>query len=148
MAYTVLIVDGEPMVRRSLALLLESYGFQVAVARNALQAMAAFPVVDPDAVVIELGMSADGAAETIDEVRRLKPGAKIVGMNQKTLLADLDFLSSAADLGVDAVIAKPFEAEDLLQVLHDQLLPEHRMPELAFVEEAVVGGAPVVIGFR
>jgi CheY-like chemotaxis protein len=130
MAHTVLIVDGEPMVRRSLGLLLESHGFQVAMARNAPQAMAAFPKVDPDAVLVEVGMSAKGVVETIDEMRRLKPGTKIVGMDQKTLLADLDLPSSAEDFGVDAVIAKPFEAEDLLHVLHDQLLPAHRVPEL------------------
>ena len=78
MAYTVLIVDGEPMVRRSLALLLETHGFQVAMAPNAPQAITAFPNVDPD-----------------------------------------------------AFIAKPFEAEDPLHVLHDHLLPERHIP--AFV---------------
>ena len=132
MAYTVLIVDGEPMVRRSLALLLETYGYQVAMARNARQAMTAFPNVDPDAVFMELGMAEVGGAETIEEMRRLKPGAKIIGMDQKDPFAEPDFRSSANKLGADALIAKPFEAEDVLHVLTDQLLPECRLPELAF----------------
>ena len=132
MAYTVLIVDGEPMVRRSLALLLESHGFQVAMARNAPQAMTAFPNVDPDAVLMELGMAEAGGIEVIEEMRRLKPSAKIIGMDQKDPFAERDFLSSANKLGADALIAKPFEAEDVLHVLHDQLLSECRIPELAF----------------
>lgn len=130
-AYTVLIVDSELMVRRSLALLLETHGFQVAMARNAPQAMTAFPNVDPDAVLMELGVAEAGGVETIEEMRRLKPSAKIIGMDQKDSFAERDLLRTGNKLGADALLAKPFEAEDVLHVPRDQLLPECHIPELA-----------------
>jgi DNA-binding response OmpR family regulator len=41
-------------------------------------------------------------------------------------------LALARKLGADALIAKPFEADELIAALHDLLLPACRITELAF----------------
>ena len=132
MAYTVLVVDHDPLVRRGLELLLESYGFHVALARNARQAISAFQNLDPDVVVADLFMPEPDGVRAIVELRQLSPGVKIVAMSSTDMVGRTDDLALARKLGADALIAKPFEADELIAALHDLLLPDCRITELAF----------------
>ena len=62
---TALVIDDDPTVRESLEILLEHYGFQVAVARNGRQGIAAFRTLAPDVVLTDIMMPEQDGIETI-----------------------------------------------------------------------------------
>ena len=121
------------MVRWTLELLLERYGFQVALAGKTSQALADFAGLDPSVVLLDMSMLEESGAEEIVEANHLRR-TKVIGMYEKDRLSAPELDALAARLRVDALIAKPFEADDLMAVLHDVLVPKRRLPELIFVE--------------
>src|SRR5579864_8161678 len=62
---TVLVIDDDAVVRHSLEALLETYGFQVALARNGAQGLAAFRRIEPDLVMTDIVMPVQDGIETI-----------------------------------------------------------------------------------
>ena len=67
---TVLVIDDDAIVRHSLEVLLETYGFQVALARNGAQGLAAFRRIAPDLVLTDIVMPVQDGIETILTMRR------------------------------------------------------------------------------
>lgn len=130
MAHTVLVMDREPMVRRSLALLLETYGFTVALASD-VQAVKALSMRNPDILMVEVCL-----LEQTGEMAVPRSGAKVIGMYEEDPARHPDLFQLAQRLGAHALIAKPFGEDDPLQVLHELLLPSSRAPELELVEQA------------
>src|SRR5690348_15772000 len=78
---TVLVIDDEAVVRQSLETLLETYGFQVALARDGAQGLAAFRRIAPDLVLTDIVMPNQDGIETILTMRRERPAAKIIAMS-------------------------------------------------------------------
>jgi CheY-like chemotaxis protein len=78
---TVLVIDDDEAVRSSLEMLLETYGFQVVLARNGRQGVAAFRANAPDVVLVDLIMPVQDGLETIALIRREWPKARIVAMS-------------------------------------------------------------------
>jgi DNA-binding response OmpR family regulator len=116
---TVLVVDDDEAVRSSLEMLLEAYGFQVVLARNGRQGLAAFRANAPDVdvVLIDLMMPVQDGLETIALIRREWPKVPIVAMSGGAGIGNWDGLAVARRLGADHAIEKPFEAEELLAIL-------------------------------
>jgi DNA-binding response OmpR family regulator len=114
---TVLVIDDDEAVRSSLEMLLEAYGFQVVLARDGRQGLAAFRANSPDVVLIDLMMPVQDGLETIPLIRREWPEAPIVAMSGGATIGVWDGLATARKLGADYAIAKPFEAEELLTIL-------------------------------
>jgi CheY-like chemotaxis protein len=74
--HTVLVIDDEPIVRHSLEILLETYGYQVALARNGEQGLAAFRRIRPDLVLTDIVMPIQDGIETILTMRRERPDGR------------------------------------------------------------------------
>ena len=114
---TALVIDDDPTVRESLEILLEHYGFQVAVARNGRQGMAAFRTLAPDVVLTDIMMPEQDGIETIAAMRRERPDAKIVAMTGGDAFGNPNYLRMAVNLGADRGVAKPLSAQELASIL-------------------------------
>jgi two-component system, OmpR family, KDP operon response regulator KdpE len=108
-AYTVLVVDDEPPIRRFLRTSLGAAGYRVAVAESAAEATAMLPIEKPDVVILDLGLPDRSGLDVIAEIRMRSPVPIIV------LSARSDERSKveALDLGADDYISKPFGMAEL-----------------------------------
>jgi two-component system chemotaxis response regulator CheY len=128
---TVLVIDDEPAVRQSLEVLLGAYGFQVALARNGAQGLAAFRRIQPDLVLTDIIMPIQDGIETILILRRERPDARIIAISGGGPVGESDYVTMATKLGADAAIAKPFESGELMDTVRSLLGGEHRTVEQA-----------------
>ncbi len=116
---TVLVIDDDEAVRSSLEMLLEAYGYEVVLARDGRQGLAAFRANTPDMVLVDLMMPVQDGIETIVQIRREWPDAYIVAMSGGARIGSWDGLAVARELGADHAIEKPFEADELLAILRE-----------------------------
>src|SRR5438552_1863038 len=116
-AYTVLVVDDEPPIRRFLRASLAAAGHRVVTADDAAGALAAMAAEKPDLVILDLGLPDRSGFEVIAEIRKHSPVPIIV------LSARSDERSKveALDLGADDYIGKPFGMAELMARLRAAL---------------------------
>jgi two-component system, chemotaxis family, chemotaxis protein CheY len=123
---TVLVIDDDAVVRHSLEVLLETYGFQVALARNGAQGLAAFRRIAPDLVLTDIVMPVQAGIETILTMRRERPDARIIAMSGRGAVGDIDYVDIAPRLGADAAVPKPLESSKLIAALQRFMAVTHR----------------------
>ena len=129
-ARTVLVIDDDAIVRHSLEVLLETYGFQVALARNGAQGLAAFRRIEPDLVLTDIVMPVQDGIETILTMRRERPDARIIAMSGRGAVGNTDYVDIATRLGADAAMPKPLETGKLIAAVQALVAATHRpLPE-------------------
>ena len=111
----VLVIDDDAVVRLSIVHILEDGGYEVLAAENGLRGMAAFRSEHPDLVITDIIMPDQEGIQTINEIRSVKPDAKIIAISGSGRFGNVDFLKIAQDLGAVDAIAKPFDPDDLLR---------------------------------
>jgi two-component system, chemotaxis family, chemotaxis protein CheY len=125
---TVLVIDDDSAVRSSLEMLLEAHGFQVALARDGRQGLAAFRTIAPDIVLTDIMMPQQDGVETVALIRRECPNAKIVIMSSSEPLANVDLVSAATMLGANVGLHKPFDPQELIDTICTLLKPGAATP--------------------
>lgn len=115
----VLVIDDDEAVRSSLEVLLEAYDYEVVLARDGRQGLAAFRANSPDVVVVDLMMPVMDGIETIARIRREWPDTYIIAMSGGGGIGVWDKLAAAREVGADHAIEKPFEADELLALLRE-----------------------------
>jgi CheY-like chemotaxis protein len=115
---SVLVVDDEPQVVQVLRFSLEAEGYATYTARDGLEALELIKKHKPCLVVLDVMMpKLDGwsvLAELAELPREDRPRVVMV-----TALATVADRARAASLGAAAYVPKPFDVEDLLEVLHE-----------------------------
>ena len=101
----VLIVDDEPLVRRSLQRVFEKAGHQVIIAEDGIQGVKQWKQEAPQAVVIDVLMPGHTGPEVIAEV---KPDKSIAIVLISAYSGEYN-PDSVKQLGADIFIPKPFE---------------------------------------
>ena len=116
-AYTVLVVDDEPAIRRFLRTSLGAVGHRVVTADDAAGALAGLASEKPDVIILDLGLPDRSGLDVIAEIRQRSPVPIIV------LSARNDERSKVAalDLGADDYLAKPFGMAELMARLRAAL---------------------------
>lgn len=103
----VLVVDDEPLVRRSLKRALEKRGHQVEEAEDGQQAMEKWGPFNPDLVYLDVLMPRLSGPDLLKNLApHARNNAKVVLMSAFTGEYDLEKAKSA---GADLFIPKPFE---------------------------------------
>ncbi len=103
----VLIVDDEPLVRRSLKRALEKLGHTVDEAEDGQQGMVRWQALIPDLVYLDVLMPRLSGPDLLKALpEELKENTKVILMSAFTGDYDLD---KAKSLGADLYVAKPFE---------------------------------------
>ena len=108
----VLIADDDESIRRLLSMSLRLRGFQVIEARNGKQALTEMRAGHADLVLLDLMMPELSGWEVLRERARHPsllriPTIVITATNERTVTADL------LNAQVDAIIAKPFDLNDV-----------------------------------
>ncbi len=115
---SVLVVDDEPQLIWMLEFSLEAEGYQTLSARDGRTALEEVREHHPRVVLLDIVMPVmDGWAflEGLQEFpERERP--RVIVVSARSSLRDR---ARAAELGADAFVAKPFNVDDLLVVLHD-----------------------------
>src|SRR5437667_6912413 len=116
-AFTVLVVDDEPPIRRFLRTSLGASGYRILEAEDGAGALRAMAAEKPDLVILDLGLPDKSGLELIGEVRKTSAVPILV------LSARHDERSKveALDLGADDYVAKPFGMAELMARLRAAL---------------------------
>jgi two-component system response regulator VicR len=116
-ARTVLVVEDDPTVRATMALILESEGYVTVTASNGRDALAIMGSRPPDAVLLDLQMPIMTGWELI-EACRSDPAMRHLPLIVMSALNDRTHVGSG---DVQAFLPKPFGIDQLLDVLKDAL---------------------------
>jgi CheY-like chemotaxis protein len=113
----ILVIDDDPLVRHTVERILLKNGYQVCLAADGLEGLHAFRSQRPDLVITDIIMPKKEGLETIRLLRIFSPEAKIIAISGGSRIGNVDLLKKASDLGACAVIAKPFQAVELLDAV-------------------------------
>ena len=106
----ILLVDDEALIADSLAFDLQKAGFEVAVARDARQALDLFQAAQPDLVVLDVRLpDMDG----FEVCRRIRAASTAPVIMLTAVSGEADRVTGL-DSGADDYIAKPFSVSELL----------------------------------
>ena len=106
----VLVVDDEPSILATMAPLLRSRGYEVSTAMSGKAALESVERLDPDLVILDLGLpDLDG----VEVCRLLRDGRSTPIIVLSARGAESDKVA-ALDAGADDYVTKPFGAEELL----------------------------------
>jgi DNA-binding response OmpR family regulator len=115
---SVLVVDDEPQVVWVLQFSLEAEGYTTLLARDGAAAMEAIDLFHPRLMLLDIMMPTMDGWAVLEELMQLpedeRPRVVVV-----SALSSLRDRARAAELGADAYVPKPFNVDDLLEVLHD-----------------------------
>ena len=120
MTRSVLIADDEPNILISLEFLMKREGWQVSVARDGNEALAAIQDHRPDFVLLDVMMPGKTGYEVCAAVRadETLAGVKILMLSAKG--RDTDIAKGQA-LGADAYMTKPFSTKELAEKVRELL---------------------------
>jgi CheY-like chemotaxis protein len=117
----ILVIDDAATVRQLVGRILVAAEHSVLEAQDGDVGVALFQQHRPSLVITDLFMPNKEGIETIQEIRRLSPDTKIIAMSASTSATGKLYLGAAKKLGADAILAKPFEPAELLEVV-DRLI--------------------------
>jgi DNA-binding response OmpR family regulator len=110
----ILVIDDDPVVRNTISKVLNRDSFEVFLAENGTSGIDSFRRNQPDLVITDIIMPDKEGIETIREIRRIRPDAKIIAISGGGRVGNPDFLKMARSLGASDVISKPFGSDELL----------------------------------
>jgi two-component system cell cycle sensor histidine kinase/response regulator CckA len=116
----ILIVDDEEAVSSVTKRILESNRYRTLVAHNGTEAVALYASGqnEIDLVLTDFNMPSMSGPETIARLRRINPNVRII---LATGADSAHGVTSAADMGVQAIMKKPFDVFSLLDNLQKVL---------------------------
>lgn len=121
----ILIIDDDPPTRRMLRQVLEREGYDVIEARDGREGLQYYRAAPTDLIITDLLMPEKEGLETIMELRRDFPRARIIAISGGTKLGRLNFLAMAQKLGAQYTLQKPFSLQEMVEIvqkaLHDEL---------------------------
>lgn len=116
--WDVLVVDDEPVVREAVALVLEAEGWSAACVGCGAEALAHAALADCRLVICDLMLPGMPGLELIGAIRARRPGLPILAI---TGYATGEVAARAADAGATLFLAKPFDHDELLEVVRHVL---------------------------
>ncbi len=78
---TVLVIDDDPGMREMMKSMLESAKYQVILATSGVSALPLFREHRPDLIVTDILMPDKDGIETLREIRKIDPEAKIIAVS-------------------------------------------------------------------
>jgi DNA-binding response OmpR family regulator len=117
LAHRVLVVDDEPQVVWVLQLALDAEGYEVLTARDGVEALTQISQGHPELMVLDVMMPRMDGWSVMREMSKL-PIEERPRVVMVTALASSHDRATAAELGADAYVPKPFDMDQLLGVLH------------------------------
>jgi CheY-like chemotaxis protein len=117
----ILIIDDDDVFRDVLAGALEQAGHQVRQATNGVEGLQMFHALPAALVITDIVMPEKEGLDTIRDLRRDFPKARIIAMSGGLAHDPRLYLHMAEKFGATAVLAKPFNLADLKKTVDDAL---------------------------
>jgi DNA-binding NtrC family response regulator len=116
----VLVVDDELLIRWALREVLEAKGYIVDEAADAAAALSALAADGawPDAVVLDYRLPDSNDLSLLTAIRSGSPGMPVIMM---TAYSTDEMIKGALDLGAYRVVSKPFEVDQMADLVADAL---------------------------
>ena len=128
---TILIIDDDAAVSRTLSLILARAGHQVTTASSGRKGLALLTDNEFDLVLTDIIMPELDGIEAIRKIRADHPGLRVIAMSGGGQIDKADFLHMAEALGADGVLEKPVRSERLLELVTSvmqnppRIMPKH-----------------------
>jgi DNA-binding NtrC family response regulator len=107
----VLVVDDEPNVRRSLARVLMTCGFDVLTAEDGMAALALLETGMVDVMLVDMLMPRMGGIDVLERVKAQHPEVEVIIM---TAFANVDDAVAAVKSGAYDFLTKPFPSNEVV----------------------------------
>jgi two-component system KDP operon response regulator KdpE len=107
----VLVVDDDPALLRVVEVGLAARGYAVSTAANGIDALDAAERIEPDVVILDLGLPDMDGIDVADHLRRRRAAASIVVLSAD---GSEDRKVRALEEGADDYLTKPFSMSELL----------------------------------
>src|SRR5438270_2219945 len=131
-AANILLVDDEPGMLRYIRTLLEVDDHKVQTATTGEEALKQMEKgLDPDLVLLDLLMPGIDGLQTLEHLRQMKPGVKVVMLS---CVSDTRKVVQAMRLGAHDYLTKPFQKAELDAVI-DQCLGSNQHTSSGDIEE-------------
>src|SRR5215467_9624547 len=128
----ILLVDDEPGMLRYIRTLLEVDDYKVETASTGEEALDRVQKgLQPDLVLLDLLMPGIDGLQTLEQLRQLRPGVKVVMLS---CVSDTRKVVQAMRLGAHDYLTKPFQKAELDAVI-DQCLGENQQTYSGDIEE-------------
>src|SRR3979409_1883523 len=125
MSASLLIVDDEEPILASLSSILQDEGYEVAVAKNGVEALRVYTMDPPDLMLLDIWMPELDGMETLRRIRELVPMAQVMMMSGH---GAIETGVKAIKLGAYDYIEKPLSLENVtLRVKH--ALDQYRLEQ-------------------
>jgi DNA-binding NtrC family response regulator len=122
--YTVLVIDDEDEVRQAVRHILEAAGHLVIEAADGNPGLKLYRERRPDLVITDIVMPDKEGIETIREILKFDPAARVIAMAE-TGPWRMDVLKIAESFGATQTLRKPIRADELLACV-DHVLRDGR----------------------
>jgi CheY-like chemotaxis protein len=129
-AARICLIDDEVTLLDAAALSLRDAGYEVWTAPGAAAGLDMIDRTQIDAIVTDMNMPGTSGAQLIAEARARWPDLPIVAISGSHTAEGQSMLDQARALGADALVAKPFRAAALREVLQS-LLAAKQTDEIA-----------------
>ena len=120
----ILVIDDEVQIRDVLRTVLERVGYDVTEAGDGNEGLQIYAEGGVDLVVTDIIMPEKGGIDTIMDLRRDFPEAKIIAISGGGMCGDVSYLDMALGVGADRAIGKPFVLDDFLESVEELLAPK------------------------
>ena len=117
-AHKILVVDDDPVIRDMMADILEFEGYTISIARNGSEALQLLRNGDRYLVFLDIMMPVMSGKELC---MRIKADPQLRERHKIILMSALDNIEEAATLDVDAILQKPFEVDDVIEILEPHM---------------------------
>jgi CheY-like chemotaxis protein len=114
----VLVVDDSEVIRELISVNLELEGFEVCTAEDGQDALDRIEQVKPDLVTLDVVMPRLDGFQTVARLRA-NEATRHIPVVMVTAAAQEGDLQRGREIGVNAYITKPFQPEELVQIVRD-----------------------------
>ncbi|MBD3337187.1 MAG: response regulator [Candidatus Eisenbacteria bacterium] len=123
----VLIIDDQPLIRKSMRRVLEDEGLQVLTAADGKEGLEAFKSQRPRIVILDMKLPDSNGLEILPELFRTDPA---VGVIMVTAYGDMKSAVEAMKLGAQDFLRKPYEVEELQHAVRSALRSQEQETRL------------------
>lgn len=111
---SIIVIDDDNMVRKTLSTILERGGHVVRGASNGRDALALIDSDPPDILITDIIMPEMDGISFIREIRAVRPDMKILAISGGGRVSNMEFLQLAKSMGADEILRKPINRKLLL----------------------------------
>jgi two-component system, NtrC family, response regulator AtoC len=151
MKSTVLVIDDEPGIVRSLERVLEDRGYRVVTAGSGQQGMEMAARVRPQVVLLDLHLPDGDGLPLIRDIQRVDPAIKVIVI---TAFGDLKQGIEAMKAGAADFLKKPWDVDELVLAVDNaarafesevRLDIYHRREQEIFLGQRIIGQSPAMV---